>query len=197
MDNDGNKDEETPVLDGRDEPVPETALHEPGPPSAEELAELRKKAEECDGLVERLKRVTADYLNSQKRLQRQTEERVAYAIEEFARELLVVSDDLQRGIAATGEHQTVEAILEGLSIVDGHLQSVLERHGVTPVETRVGCAFDPEIHEAMAVVETDECEPNRVVEEIQRGFLIHKRLLRPSRVVVSAEPKTEPDDSET
>jgi len=167
------------------------AQDEETPPSLDESAELRRKAAEYDVLEDRLKRVTADYRNAQKRLQRQMEERTAYAIEAFARELLVVADDLARAVAATREHQTVEAILQGLNIVEKHLQAVLERHGMTPVKTAPGSVFDPEVHEAISVVETDEYEPNRVVEETQKGFLIHKRLLRPAQVVVSGEPETE------
>jgi len=160
----------------------------------EAIAELRQKAAEYDALEDRLKRVTADYQNSQKRLERQAVDRVAFAIEDFARELLVVSDDLSRAIQATREHETVEGILEGLDLVEKHLFSVLERHGVTPVDTNKGDVFDPDIHEAVSLIETDAHEPNRVVETVQRGFRIHKRLLRPTRVIVSAEPKNQPDD---
>ena len=165
------------------------------PATPAELVELRKKAKECDDLVNRLKRVTADYQNSQKRLQRQTDERVAYAIEEFARELLVVSDDLSRAITATKEHQTVEAIQDGLQIVENHLYAVLDRHGVTPITTKVGESFNPEQHEAMAIVESDEMEPNRIAEEYQKGFLIHERLLRAARVIVTTEKKSAPEAS--
>jgi len=166
------------------------------PPTDEELAELRQKAAECDNLTDRLKRVTADYLNSQKRLEREMQERSDYAIEGFARELLVVSDDLARAVAATEEHQTVEAILEGLHIVEQHLYSVLERHAITPVRAEPGQVFNPEFHEAIAVEQTPELEPNHIVREVQKGFLIRKRLLRPARVVVSAEPREQADEED-
>jgi len=168
-----------------------TRQDETPPPTPEELADLRGKAAECDALEEKLKRVAADFLNSQKRLERLADERVAYAIEEFARELLVVSDDLARAVSAARERQTVEAILDGLRIVEKHLYDVLERHGVTVVETETGKPFDPELHEAISVVPSREYEPNHIVEEIQKGFLIHKRLLRPARVIVSAEAQAE------
>ena len=63
---------------------------------------------------------------------------------------------------------------------------VLARHGITPIETKVGEPFDSNGHEAITVVQTDEMEPGRVVEELQRGFRLHGRVLRPARVAVSA-----------
>ena len=161
------------------EPQPSAA---PGAPTAEELAELRRKAADHDQLMDRLKRVTADYLNSQKRLERQA----AYAIESFARELLPAVDDLARAIKAAREHQPGGTVSAGLDIVEKQLYVVLARHGITPIETKVGEPFDSNGHEAISVIQTDEMEPGRVVEELQRGFRLHGRLLRPARVAVSA-----------
>ena len=81
--------------------------------------------------MDRLKRVTADYLNSQKRLERRADERVAYAIESFARELLLVADDLWRAIKAAREHQPDGTVSAGLELVEKHLDMVLARHGIT------------------------------------------------------------------
>jgi len=155
-------------------------------PTAEELAELRRKAADHDQLMDRLKRVTADYLNSQKRLERRAEERAAYAIESFARELVLVVDDLARAISAAREHHPGGTVSAGLEMVEKHLYMVLARHGITPIETKVGEPFDSNGHEAISVVPTDQMEPGRVVEELQRGFRLHGRVLRPARVAVSA-----------
>ncbi|MGD1002481.1 MAG: nucleotide exchange factor GrpE [Candidatus Brocadiia bacterium] len=159
---------------------------EPAAPTAEELAELRRKAADHDQLMDRLKRVTAEYLNSQKRLERRADERVAYAIESFARELLLVADDLWRAIKAAREHQPDGTVSAGLELVEKHLDMVLARHGILPIETKIGEPFDSNGHEAISVVQTDEMEPGRVVEELQRGFRLHGRVLRPARVSVSA-----------
>jgi len=171
---------------------PETEALEEILPSAEEMAELRQKAAENEQLKDRVMRIRADYLNSQKRMERQMEERCEFAIEEFARELLVVADDLARAIAAAKEHETVDAMLDGLHIVEQHLYAVFQRHGITPVETKPGDVFNPEIHEAFSVVKTNDLKPNHIVAEAQKGFRIHKRLLRPTRVAVSAEPDEDP-----
>jgi molecular chaperone GrpE len=159
---------------------------EPAAPTAEELAELRRKAADHDQLMDRLKRVPAEYLNSQKRLERRADERVAYAIESFARELLLVADDLWRAIKAAREHQPDGTVSAGLELVEKHLDMVLARHGILPIETKIGEPFDSNGHEAISVVQTDEMEPGRVVEELQRGFRLHGRVLRPARVSVSA-----------
>jgi molecular chaperone GrpE len=155
-------------------------------PTAEELAELRRKAADHDQLMDRLKRVTAEYLNSQKRLERHAEERTAYAIESFARELLPLVDDLARAIKAAREHHPGGTVSAGLDLVEKQLYVVLGRHGITPIETKVGDPFDSNGHHAIVVVPTDAMEPGRVVEELQRGFRLHGRVLRPAGVAVSA-----------
>jgi len=166
----------------------EPTSEEPKPhaPTAEELAELRRKAADYDQLMDRLKRVTADYLNSQKRLERRADERAAYAIESFARELLLVADDLARAIKAAQEHQPRGTVSAGLELVEKHLGLTFARHGILPIETKIGEPFDSNGHEAVSVVPTDQMEPGRVVEELQRGFRLHGRVLRPARVTVSA-----------
>lgn len=158
-------------------------------PSLEELRELRRKATEYDILFDRLKRVTADYLNAQKRLEREMQERANHAIEAFALELLPVADNLARAIQAAREHATVENILDGVQLVEKQLHDALAHHGVTPVDAECGHLFDPTVHEAIGVLPSDEYEPNRILEEIQKGFQLHERLLRPSRVVVSKPPE--------
>jgi len=165
------------------------------PPTPEELVELRAKAAEYDALYEKFQRAAADFQNSRKRLQRLAEERAAFAIEEFSRELLRVSDDLSRAVAAAREHRTVEAILDGLHLVEKDLYDVMARHGITAISVERGDPFDPTYHEAVSLKETENLEPDRVAEEIRKGFLIHQRLLRAARVVVSAPPAG-PSESE-
>ena len=186
-------DEKDPMETGENGIEPETDAVEEEQPSPKELAELRRKAAENDRLMDRIKRITAEYINSQKRMERQMEERCDFAIEEFAREMLVVADDLARAIAAAREHETADAMLDGLHIVEQHLYAIFQRHGITPVETKPGDVFNPEIHEAFSVVKTNDLKPNHIVTEAQKGFRIHKRLLRPTRVAVSAEPDENPN----
>jgi molecular chaperone GrpE len=169
-------------------PVPAEPPTEAVPISVEQesLDELRRKASEYDALMDRLKRVTADFMNTQKRLERQAEERVAYAVERFAEELLPVADNLARAIEAAEQHGGNSALLEGVSLVKKQLLDVFKNHGIEMIETEIGDIFDTNIHEAVAAVRTDRMQPNRVMDIQHHGFLLRGRLLRPARVVVSA-----------
>jgi molecular chaperone GrpE len=157
-------------------------------PEREDLAELRRKAAEYDALMERLKRVTADFMNSQKRLERQADERVAYAVERFAEELLPVADNLARALEAAEADGSNTTLLEGVRLVKKQMLDVFKNHGVEMIETRIGDTFDSNIHEAVAAMPTDRIPPNRVMELHHHGFLLRGRLLRPARVVVSVAP---------
>jgi molecular chaperone GrpE len=158
------------------------------PLTPEALDELRKRAAESDELRNSLLRTQADYENSLKRLERTMSDRTEHAIEEFAAELLPVIDNLSLALQAAEQHDTVDQILEGVRIVEKQLFDALDRHGVTPIATEQGQEFDPNVHEAMTLIPTAEQAPNTIVQEVQRGFYIKKRLLRPARVLVSAPP---------
>ena len=162
------------------------AERDTAPLSTEELEAVRKKAAQYDELWDSHLRMRADYENARKRLEREMQERANFSIEEFAGELLPVADNLTRAIQAAKQHETVEKILEGVELVEKQLYDALARHGVTPVITEPGQVFDPNVHEAMSVVPAPEQDYNTIVQEIQRGFHIHQRLLRPARVIVSA-----------
>lgn len=182
-----------------DQKAPEPVeLHADVPPteaivpelSAEEIGVLRLKAGEYDVLLDRFKRAAAEFQNSQKRLERDMNDRSQYAIEGFARELLPIADDLARAVQAAREHQSIEQIIEGLRIVEEHLTAVFQKHGIRGIEASTGQTFDPNLHEAISTLESDEHEPNKVVHEAQKGYHLHSRLLRPARVVVSKKPES-------
>jgi molecular chaperone GrpE len=159
-------------------------------PSPGEIAELRRKAAEYDALLDRLKRVTAEYINSQRRMERDMQERVRYAIESFARELLPIADNLGRALAATRETPSVEKLVEGVDMVEKNLYAIFDKHGIRPVSAETGAAFDPALHEAIAAIESAEHKPGSILQQTQKGFHLHDRLLRPASVVVSkASPK--------
>ena len=160
------------------------------PLTPDEIEVLKRKASEADDLKDKMLRMRAETENTRKRMERVMQERVAYAIEEFATELLPVSDNLTRAIQAAAEHDSVDKILEGVQLVEKQLFDAFKRHGVTPVEIHPGDAFDANVHEALSMVPMDGQAPNTIVQEVQRGFYINQRLLRPARVLVSA-PKLE------
>jgi molecular chaperone GrpE len=135
-------------------------------------------------LEDRHLRSVAEFENFKKRLRREQAESARFAVDPLVRDLLPAVDNLERAVAHAGADQGSAALVEGVSLVLRSVDEVLSRHGVTPIEAEPGDAFDPALHEAVERRETDG-EPNRIVQQWERGYLLHDRLLRPARVTVS------------
>ena len=147
------------------------------------LQKLEDAQTEAQTNHDRFLRERAELENFKKRMQREKAEALRFASEPLIRELLPVVDNLERAVEhGSGDGQSV---LAGVRLVLKSFREVLDRHGVKPIEA-VGEPFDPSRHEAMAQVESTEHEPNRVVEQYHRGYLLHDRLLRPALVTVSS-----------
>src|ERR1700730_2350952 len=156
-------------------------------------------------LRDRLLRALADAENTRQRAQRAAEDARQYAIADFARELLTVSDNLQRTIDAAARHQpeTVEdaALIGGVRATERLLQHTLQRFGIRKIDT-LGKRFDPTLHEAVAGVDDPRSPPGAVVRVAEEGYTINDRLLRPARVFVTRReselvPSDEPDEAES
>jgi len=161
-------------------------------PCAEELAELRTRAAERDQLRDRMLRNQADFENWRKRLERESAANCRFAVQEIVQELLPVLDNFDRAI----EHEQADgadAFIEGVRLIQKQFYDVLQAHGVRPIEA-VGRKFDPEAHEAVAMLPSPEQEPFTVIEDLRRGFRMHDRVIRPAQVVVAAGPQS--DDGE-
>ncbi len=146
---------------------------------------------------DRLLRVSAEFDNYKKRTTREMQETVKYANERMARELLTVVDNLERAIeAASADGPEDDPLVKGVHLTLTEVLKILERHQVKPVKA-LGEPFDPTYHQAMMQEEVDDQPPNTVVREMQKGYVMHDRLLRPAMVVVSkakenkAESRTE------
>ncbi|MGF1511475.1 MAG: nucleotide exchange factor GrpE [Myxococcota bacterium] len=149
-----------------------------------ELARVRR---ESDELKERWLRAAADLENYKKRAAREREDVARFGNEALLRDLLPVLDDLDRALRMMAGSDPSTQSTEGLELVRRKFLSQLERHNVTTFEAE-GEAFDPGRHEAVQQRHSDHIEAGRVAEELQRGFLIAGRLLRPAMVVVSLGP---------
>ncbi|BDG61431.1 nucleotide exchange factor GrpE [Caldinitratiruptor microaerophilus] len=171
---------------GPAEPGGEPAADGPG---AEVLrAELEAAREEARAYLERLARVQADYENYRRRAQREREETVQYANLNLLRELLPVLDNLERALtAANAEGATLESLRAGVEMIARQFREVLERAGLVAVAAEPGTAFDPHVHEAVLQVE-GESEVATVVEELQKGYRLGERLVRPALVKVARRP---------
>ena len=132
-------------------------------------------------------RMQAESENMRKRLQRDLERSRRFALEGVMKDLLQVSDTLERGLEIDPESATVESLIEGQELTLKMLGKVMQDHHLEAIDP-AGEPFDPEFHEAMTVIPSAEHEENTVIEVLQKGFRLHDRLIRPARVVVSRKP---------
>lgn len=148
------------------------------------LAKYRELEDKLSEAQERVLRTAADAENFKKRLQREKEEQTRYANESLMRELLPVIDNLERALEHSEAGADQGGLLEGLNMTLKGLLDTLTRFGCTPVEA-AGKPFDPNFHEAVSQEESTDHEPNTVLRELQKGYMLKERLLRPAMVLVS------------
>jgi molecular chaperone GrpE len=164
-----------------------------------EIEELKKKLEEKEKEAkenyDRLLRTAADFENYKKRAAREKEDWTKFANEDLIRAILPFIDNLERAVNHAQKVVDAGVLIEGVRLTLQQLLQALNKFGLSSFES-VGKPFDPAIHEAMLVVETDKHEPNQVVEEFQKGYLLNDRLLRPATVSVSKPPEKEVRTSE-
>jgi molecular chaperone GrpE len=139
---------------------------------------------ERDELKNRLLRAAADLDNYRKRVQREKEETQRYGASRIVLELLPAVDNMERALEHADKSTDVSTIVDGVRMVQRQLVSALEKHGVTSFDSR-GERFDPQRHEAIQQIETSEHETGVVLQEFQRGYFLHDRLIRPALVVVA------------
>ena len=160
----------------------------PAEPTPDEtLANLRQEAEQNRDLYLRAR---ADLENYRKRAQRDKEDLAKFANENILREILPVLDNLERAVEHAGRDDNAQGVLfEGVRMTVDMFGRLIERFGVVPITT-VGEAFDPSRHEAVGQIESAEHAPNTVVQELQKGYLLNDRLLRPAMVMVAKTPSS-------
>ncbi len=164
--------------------------------SVAEYEELKTLAEERDEYLNRLREAVADRMKLQKRIKKIKKEAQEKALRTVARKVLPLADSLTRALDVAEETEGAEQITEGLNLTEQEFYGMLDDLGIELIES-VGEKFDPNYHEAVFQQPTDDAEPNTVVQEIKKGFLLNGDLLRPAQVVVATEPESdEPEDAE-
>ncbi len=149
---------------------------------------LETKEKECRDSLDQLLRVSAEFENYKKRAAREQEEFRKYANQSLLKEMLSAVDHIELAIKATaGGAGDDSTIAEGLNLTLKELMRIFEKFGVTAIEAE-GQPFNPEFHEAMLREECESLPANTVARELQKGYMLGKRLLRPSLVVVSSSP---------
>jgi len=143
-------------------------------------------------------RAKADYQNLQKRAAEEQRNAIRYANGDFARSLVQVLDDFERTIEAAEEAPEADSIMSGVKLVHEKLLKLLGDHHVEPIEA-LGQPFDPHLHEALMQEPCATLPPDSVIREIERGYKLYDRVLRPARVVISKapEPSGQQDQIET
>ena len=168
------------IIDSEEDPIKELE------------AKLEAKEKEAVETYDRLLRTSAEFDNYKKRSSREMEEFRKFANQALIKELLSVVDNLELAMNSTNDHKAIDKdLLQGLEMTHKEILKVFERFNVKPIDAK-GQPFDPTFHEAVMQEETNDSPKNTVINELQRGYMIHDRLLRPSMVVV-AKPKESTD----
>ena len=163
------------------------AAAETVPPQAQEEALAAAQAEVAS-LKDQLLRQIAETENVRRRLEREKQDAGAYAVTSFARDILAVADNLRRALDAVPEaaraDPAVANVITGIEMTEREVFNVFNKYGIAPIEA-LGQKLDPNKHQAMLEIPTNEVEPGTVVQVLQSGFLIKDRLLRPALVAVA------------
>ena len=160
-----------------------------------EVKELSKKASERDEYHDKYLRTLAEYDNAKKRMERDINDFVRFANEKFVVELLPVVDSFDRAREAAKKHENGAVFSEGLGMILKQLHKCLEDNGVEKIKT-VGEKFDPHIHEALTMIQTDKHPEDTVAEEVSPGYVLNGKLLRAAKVKVSHGPKKNEEEEE-
>jgi len=161
---------------------------EPVDPVEKLETELQAARLEAIAARQDMLRMQADMENLRKRLLREHEKGRLRTLERFMIDLLPVRDSLERGLdAASDPAATVEALTQGKQLIMKMLTKAMGDHGLQTIDP-VGEAFDPEKHEAMTMLTSDQHADNTVIDVLEKGYQLHDRLIRPAKVVVSRKP---------
>ena len=153
---------------------------------AGESGDLQKLRAERDNLVDRLARLQAEFENARKRTAREQQDFREYAVADAIKALLPTLDSFERALQTSPSDKS--EFRDGIELIYKQLQDALLKMGLRAIPAK-GEPFDPHLHEAIEMVDTTEAEDHQVLEELQRGYKLKDRLLRPSMVRVARNPK--------
>jgi molecular chaperone GrpE len=156
------------------------------PPAADALSELRR---EKDALQDRLLRTAAEFDNYRKRMDRERRELSEYVAADVIADVLPILDNFERALQAAGATLPGDgdAFRKGIELIHKQMLDLLKKRGVTPIQS-VGADFDPNFHQAVIHEDSSDHREGEVMQELQRGYLIGERLLRPAMVKVAKRP---------
>jgi molecular chaperone GrpE len=150
----------------------------------EQGGDLVRVTAERDEYLDHLRRLQAEFDNYRKRVQRENEDLRLRAAEAVVESLLPVVDNLGRALQAADRHEEGQ-LIAGVRLVADQLRGTLAGHGLDELDVQSGVAFDPSVHEAVLTQESEDQEEGTVLQVVERGYLLHGRLLRPAKVIVA------------
>ena len=156
--------------------------------------QLLEKNEELHALNDKYLRLAAEFDNYKRRVQRDQQDTIRFANEKLVKDLLPTLDNLERALQSGREQTQIEGLLEGIELTYKHFLETLQKMGIKQI-TSVREVFDPAQHQAVGQVESTTVPENVVVDEYQKGYFLHDRILRPAMVTV-AKGKTDPGDEQ-
>ena len=177
-------DHELPPAENDDEPTPQRSIGAAAPEAPQ--SELEQVKAERAAYLDRLARLQAEFDNFRKRNAKAQQEYRDYALADALKTLLPILDSLDNALKTNAA--SLEDFHAGIELIDKQFHDVLAKLGVQPVPTE-GEPFDPNVHQAIQMVDTDKAEDNHVLDELQRGYRLKDRLLRPAMVRVARNPK--------
>jgi molecular chaperone GrpE len=155
----------------------------------EELKKLlEEKEEQVKTLQEKMLYFQAEFENFKRLKMKEKQETLKYGNEALIKEFIPVVDNLEMALDHASKTDDSKGVLEGVQLTLNEFLKVLEKSGITRIDA-VGKAFDPNLHEAVYQEERVDVEPDMVISEFQKGYLLNERLIRPSRVVLSKKPE--------
>ena len=178
--------------DKQEDRTNESTSEERGVNSSAADAGLREQLEaartERDSHRDSWLRTQAELENYRKRVQKEREQDFLFRALPLAGDLLPVVDNLRRAIAAAEQSQNVDELRQGVEMVLRQFEEALAKHSISPIEASPGQPFDPNFHEAIQQIPSADHPPMAILQELERGYRIHDRVVRPSMVIVSSGP---------
>jgi molecular chaperone GrpE len=157
-------------------------------PTAEELTRLREQAAKAEENWNRLLVQAADFENYKKRAAREKQDSITYANENLLQKLVPIIDNFEMALAAANaSNATAKSLQTGVNMIAGQLKNVLTEAGLEEIDA-TGKKFDPNLHEAVSELATDEVKEGHVAQQIRRGYKYRNRLIRPAGVIVAKSP---------
>ncbi len=174
------------------EPENEVSTQQQAQTVADDLEHAFARLQEMEQALEEQKnlylRTLADFQNYRRRQQDEMERQRALLLESLMESLMPILDNFERALQAAEMTRELEPLLEGVRLTERQIKALLERYEIHPIHA-IGQPFDPNLHEAIQRVETDEYEDGIVIDEVERGYRLGERVIRPSRVIVAKRPE--------